>query len=136
MALRAKGWKVLAGFKKFIMQGNVMDLAVGVIVGAAFSAVVKSLTDHILMPLIAAIFGQPNFDGNFVWHLGGGEIQFGSFLTAVVNFFIVAFALYFFLVLPMNKLRERHAKPAAEAPEDPQLILLKEIRDELRAKRD
>ena len=124
---------MIEGFKKFIMRGNAIDLAVGVIMGAAFSAIVTSLTEDILMPLVAAIFGQPDFKGQFVLQIGQGQLQFGNFITALINFLLVAIALYFFVVMPINKLKERYAKPAAEEAADPQTVLLQEIRDELRA---
>ncbi|MDY5152231.1 large conductance mechanosensitive channel protein MscL [Actinotignum urinale] len=127
---------MIQGFKKFISRGNVMDLAIGVIIGAAFSAVVTSLTQKIIMPLIAAIFGQPNFDGRFVWHVGSGHIAFGDFITAVVNFLIIAVSLYVFIVYPLNKLRERNAEPEKEEEIPAEIALLTEIRDEIRAQRE
>ncbi|KMY23669.1 large conductance mechanosensitive channel [Actinobaculum suis] len=129
---------MIDGFRKFIARGNAIDLAVGVIMGAAFSAIVTSLTQDILMPLIAAIFGQPDFKGQFVLTVGSGQLQFGNFITALINFFLVAFALYFFVVLPINKVKDRMAKAeeaagTEEKPADPQVVLLEEIRDELRS---
>ncbi|MFY9263182.1 MAG: large conductance mechanosensitive channel protein MscL [Actinomycetaceae bacterium] len=130
---------MIKGFKDFIAKGNVIDLAVAVIIGAAFSPVVSSLTDKILMPLIAAIFGQPNFDTVGMFTLNGAEIMPGTFVTAVVNFLIVAGALYFFIVTPMNKLTKKKedddAKAAAEAKPEPSVELLTEIRDLLKDQR-
>lgn len=124
---------MLSGFKEFITRGNVIDLAVGLIVGTAFTAVVNSLVDKVMMPAIALATGgqEVNFDD---W-LVVGPIQFGAFLTAVVNFLIIAAALYFCIVMPINKVNERRsAKLDLEKEveeEDPQVALLKEIRDTL-----
>ncbi|KUM30495.1 mechanosensitive ion channel protein MscL [Arthrobacter sp. EpRS66] len=129
---------MLKGFRDFIMKGNVVDLAVAVVIGAAFGAVVTALVDNILMPLIAALVGSPNFDSFLLLNINGVDIKFGVFLTALVNFLLIAAAVYFALVLPMQKVNERlEARRAAgvEEPEeeaDPQLELLAQIRDELK----
>ena len=123
---------MLKGFKDFISQGNVMDLAVAVIIGAAFTQVVTALTDSVLMPIVSAIVGSPNFDEFAKVTLNGNEIAFGVLLTAFVNFLLVAAAVYFFIVVPMNKLaaiRRHEAEPEEETPED--IALLREIRDSL-----
>ncbi|HEY4576302.1 MAG TPA: large conductance mechanosensitive channel protein MscL [Yaniella sp.] len=123
---------MLKGFKDFIAQGNAMDLAVAVIIGAAFTQVVTALTDSVLMPLISALVGSPNFDEFAKVTLNGNEIAFGVLLTAIVNFLLVAAAVYFFLVTPMNKLlamRRHEAEDEEETPED--IALLREIRDAL-----
>ncbi|ADH93299.1 large conductance mechanosensitive channel protein MscL [Arcanobacterium haemolyticum] len=119
---------MLKGFKDFINKGNVIDLAVAVVIGAAFAPVISSLTEKVLMPLISAIFGQPNFDTLGEFHIGTTAIQPGFFLTAVVNFLIVAAAIYFFVVTPMNKLKKKKEEPAPEAPAA-DVVLLTEIRD-------
>lgn len=125
---------MLSGFKDFITRGNVIDLAVGMIIGAAFTKVINALVESVLMPAIAKVVGAPNFD-NF---LAFGDIKVGVFLTAVVNFLIIAAAVYFCIVTPVNKLNEKRAAKLGleeEAEEeDPQLVLLKEIRDALSAK--
>ncbi|MGO2069758.1 large conductance mechanosensitive channel protein MscL [Glutamicibacter arilaitensis] len=132
---------MLKGFRDFIMKGNVVDLAVAVVIGAAFGAVITALVDNVLMPLIAALVGSPNFDSFLVLTIEGVDIKFGVFLTALVNFLLIAAAVYFALVLPMNKLNERLAARRAagqEEPEeevDPQLELLAQIRDELKTLR-
>jgi large conductance mechanosensitive channel len=125
---------MLSGFKKFILKGNVIDLAVAVVIGSAFSAVVDALVKSVLMPLISLLVGEPNFD-NF---LAFGDVRFGVLLTAVVNFLLVASALYFVIVVPMNRLIEHRNRKLGigqdakkEAAEDPQIALLKEIRDAL-----
>lgn len=117
---------MLKGFKEFISRGNVIDLAVGVIMGGAFSPIVSSLTDNVIMPIIAAIFGKPSFDEVGMFHLGSTPIMPGTVLTAVVNFLLVAVALYFCIVLPMNKLKKK--EEVVQAPEA-SVELLTEIRD-------
>lgn len=117
---------MLKGFKEFISRGNVIDLAVGVIMGGAFSPIVSSLTDNVIMPIIAAIFGKPSFDKVGMFHLGSTPIMPGTVLTAVVNFLLIAVALYFCIVLPMNKLKKK--EEVVQAPEA-SVELLTEIRD-------
>lgn len=90
------------GFRDFIMRGNVVDLAVAVIIGAAFNQIVNSLVGDVLTPLIGAIFGRPDFSG-----IALGPVLLGKFINAVVNFFIVAVVIYFGIVVPMQKLQER-----------------------------
>lgn len=119
------------------MKGNVVDLAVAVVIGAAFGAVVTALVDKILMPLIAGLVGSPTFDGFLVWSIRPGvDVQFGAFLTVLVNFLLVAAAIYFVVIVPMRKVAEmskaRLGLEEPEADEDPQLALLAEIRDELK----
>lgn len=121
------------------MKGNVVDLAVAVVIGAAFGAVVNALVEAVLMPLISALFQSPNFDSFAVLTLNGNDIKFGVLLTALVNFLLVAGAVYFCIVLPMNKMIEARNRrlgidPAKEeVPED--VALLTEIRDLLSAQR-
>lgn len=125
---------MLQGFKDFIMKGNVIDLAVAVIMGGAFGKVVDALVANVLMPLIAMIFQQPNFDNWLVF----GSVKIGVLLTAIVNFLIIAAALYFVVVMPMNKMIERRNRKLgidpSEEKEDPQVALLTEIRDALRTR--
>jgi large conductance mechanosensitive channel len=106
---------MLKGFRDFILRGNVMDLAVAVIIGAAFTAIVTSFTANIINPLLGAIIGKPNFD-YLIAHVHGGEIKYGAFLTAVVNFLLIASVVYFLLVLPTQYLLKKFNPPAAEAP--------------------
>ena len=103
---------MLTGFRNFIMRGNVVDLAVGVIIGGAFGTVVASLTKDVLTPFIAAIVGKPDFS-EVKLQLGSTAINVGNFLNAIVAFLLVAIAIYFFVVLPMNAISARMAKPAA-----------------------
>ena len=130
---------MLKGFKDFIMKGNVVDLAVAVVIGAAFSKVINAVVENILMPLVSALVKSPNFDSFGVLTLNGNEIKFGMLLTALVNFLLIAAAVYFFIVLPMNTMIERRNRrlgiePKEDtAPED--VALLTEIRDLLAAQR-
>lgn len=106
--------KVFKGFRDFVLRGNVMDLAVAVIIGAAFTSIVTALTKNIISPLIAAIVGEPNFD-NLIWYVHGGKVQYGTFLTAVIDFIILAAVIYFILVLPTQWLLAKF-KPQEAAP--------------------
>ncbi len=106
---------MLKGFRDFILRGNVMDLAVAVIIGAAFTAIVTSLTVNIINPLLGAIIGKPNFD-YLIGHVNGAEIKYGTFLTAVVNFLLIAAVVYFVLVVPTQYLLKRINPPKAEPP--------------------
>lgn len=126
------GIKGLMGeFKAFILRGNVLDLAVAVIIGIAFGAVVDAFTDGILMAFVAAIFGEPNFDSVTV-HIGDGRILIGAFLTAVVNFLLIALAL-FAVIKVAARLVPKKPEPAEEAPvPSDEAVLLTEIRDLLR----
>ncbi len=106
---------MLKGFRDFILRGNVVDLAVAVILGAAFNAIVTSLVTDVLNPLIAATIGKPDFSG-VVLNIGSGHIKIGNFLNATVSFLIVASVVYFAIVLPLNHLMARLKKPAPDAP--------------------
>ena len=103
---------MLKGFRDFILRGNVVDLAVAVIIGAAFGAITTSLVGDIITPLIAAIVGKPNFD-YLVIHLHGGVIAYGKFLNALISFVLNAAAIYFMIVVPMKYVMARLEKPAA-----------------------
>jgi large conductance mechanosensitive channel len=149
---------VLKEFKAFIMRGNVLDLAVAVIIGAAFGKIVTSLTEDVLMPLIGKVFGGLDFSGYFIIlsadkvppalqgstdyaalkKAGVPLLGYGEFITQAVNFLIVAFII-FLLVRGVNKAMELTAKqqaetPAAPAPDSAEVILLREIRDELKSR--
>ncbi len=102
-------------FKAFILRGNVIDLAVGIVIGAAFTLVINALVNNVLTPLIAAIFGKPNFD-SFVAVVNGGQIKYGTVLTAIINFLLVAAALFFLVIKPINWLTARaRREPPPEA---------------------
>ncbi len=105
---------MLKGFRDFILRGNVMDLAVAVIIGGAFGKIVSSLVADIINPLIGATLGKPNF-GYIVLHIGSGAITIGNFINAVIEFLMVASVIYFVFVLPMNHLMARMKKPDAPA---------------------
>ena len=102
---------MLKGFRDFILRGNVMDLAVAVIIGAAFTAIVTALTTNIINPLLGAVIGKPNFD-YLIADVNGGEIKYGTFITALVNFLLIAGVVYFFLVLPTQYLLKKFNPPA------------------------
>ncbi|SDC86945.1 large conductance mechanosensitive channel [Sanguibacter gelidistatuariae] len=122
---------VLDGFKEFIMRGNVVDLAVGIIIGGAFAKVVTALTEGILTPIIAMIFGEPNLDAVGRFTLNGAHFLPGMLLTALINFLIIAAALYFFVVVPINHLQKLRKRGLIEEPEGPSedVLLLQQIRD-------
>jgi large conductance mechanosensitive channel len=104
------------GFRQFIMRGNVIDLAVAVVIGAAFGAVVTSFVTNILTPLISAVVGKPDFSAFHVT-INGAVISYGAFLNALFAFVLVSAAVYFSMVAPMNALKARAARNAA--PADP-----------------
>ena len=106
---------MLKGFRDFILRGNVVDLAIAVIIGAAFNAIVTSLVGDVINPLIAATIGKPDFS-SVVIHIGTGAIKVGSFFNAVVSFLIVACVVYFAIVVPTSKLLARFKPPVAEPP--------------------
>lgn len=103
---------MLKGFRDFVLRGNVIDLAVAVIIGAAFTSIVASLTKDIINPLIAAIVGKPDFS-YLVAHVNGGVVTYGNFINAVIAFILLAFVIYFFLVLPTNHLLAKMKGPEA-----------------------
>lgn len=123
---------MLKGFKEFISQGNALELAVAVIIGSAFKPIVDAIT-KVILDIIGQVVGQPNFDsiGQFkIFESSTDYIQPGTILTAVVNLFLIAIAVYFCIVMPMNKLRERMSKEEEDKPAEPTDVeLLTEIRD-------
>jgi len=123
--------KFLNEFKAFAMKGNVLDLAVAVIIGTAFGAIVKSLVDDIVMPLIAAIFGTRDFTG-VIFMLNGTEIRIGAFIQAVVNFFLIALVV-FIAIKALSKM-SRKKSPVAPLIPTKEELLLTEIRDILKRK--
>ena len=129
---------MIKGFKEFISQGNALELAVAAIIGAAFKPIVDSIT-KVILDMIGQVVGAPNFDslGQFKLNPDAAEyIQPGTILTTGINFILVAAAVYFVIVMPMNKLKERTKKAEAEAPAEPTDVeLLTEIRDLLSARR-
>jgi large conductance mechanosensitive channel len=121
---------MLKGFRDFLLRGNVVDLAVAVVIGVAFGAVVTSFVEDVITPIIGAIGGQPDFSAITL-----GPLRIGSFLNAVLSFLIIALVIYFLVVVPMNRVMER-TRRQTEAAEPPaptkEEVLLTEIRDELR----
>ena len=107
---------MLRGFKEFILRGNVLDLAVAVVLGGAFGAVVTALVKDLITPLIGAVVGKPDFSA-LVVTLNGSQFLIGDFLNAVVSFLLIAAAVYFFIVTPVNALVARRRR--GEAPPDP-----------------
>ncbi|GAB3251667.1 large-conductance mechanosensitive channel protein MscL [Kineococcus gypseus] len=135
--------KLVTGFRDFVLRGNVIDLAVAVVIGAAFTGVVTSLVDNLVNPLIAAVGGAPDLDG--LWPVTLREVdgqpvqvQLGSILGDVLNLVLVAAVVYFLIVTPVNRLlalRKEQQAPAPAAPSE-DVRLLTEIRDLLAQQRD
>lgn len=121
---------MLKGFKEFIMRGNVIDLAVAFVIGLAFAPIVTKIVEGLITPLISRIFGQPNLDSVGNIDIGKDAVlAFGPVFTAILNFLAVAAAVYFLIVVPMNKFK----KPAVEEESGPtEIELLTEIRDALK----
>jgi large conductance mechanosensitive channel len=144
---RQQGTRMLKEFREFAVRGNVVDMAVGIIIGAAFTSIVKSLVDDIIMPPIGKLVGDIDFSDLFI-NLSAGDykslaeaqaagaatVNYGLFLNNVISFLIVAFAV-FLLVKGINKLkRKEDEKPAAPASPTEEVLLLREIRDSLKAR--
>lgn len=106
----------MKGFKQFLLRGNVLDLAVAVVMGAAFGAVVTALVKDLITPIIAAIVGKPDFS-NILFEVNGSKFLIGDFINALVSFLLIAAAVYFFVVLPVNAVLARMKR--GEAPADP-----------------
>jgi large conductance mechanosensitive channel len=126
------GSSMFKGFKDFIMRGNVVDLAVGIVIGAAFTAVVTAFTTGFIKPLIQLMGGDTGV-GAGAWHVGHVAFDYASFLNAIITFLITAAVLYFLVVFPLNRLAERRKRgeePPPEAPSE-EVKLLTEIRDAL-----
>ena len=128
---------MLKGFREFIMRGNVIDLAVAVVIGAAFTAVVNSIVENFFNPIIGALFNAEDLAGALILELpGGGAIKFGAILASIITFLIVAAVVYFVFVLPINKMKEMQEAKRKAGIEDEsapvtELDLLSEIRDAL-----
>jgi large conductance mechanosensitive channel len=140
--LQEYSMSMVSEFKEFALKGNVMDLAVGVIIGGAFGKIVGSLVDDVIMPIVSKIFGGLDFSNYFIPLAGqtetvlaeakktGAVLAYGNFLTILLNFIILAFII-FLMVKQMNRMRkEAPPAPPAATPED--IVLLREIRDSLR----
>ncbi|WP_020575946.1 large conductance mechanosensitive channel protein MscL [Actinopolymorpha alba] len=125
---------MIQGFKQFLMRGNVVDLAVAVVIGAAFGKIVTAVLDGFINPLIAAIFGKPDLTGVGRFTINNAHFSIGLILDAVLNFVIIAAAVYFLVVVPINKLMELRRR--GQVIEDPEptpptedVVLLRDIRD-------
>jgi large conductance mechanosensitive channel len=110
---------LVADFKKFLFRGNVVDLAVAVVIGTAFAAVVKALVADLLTPIIALIFGKPSFE-NLSFTINGSHFLYGDFLNAMITFLSIAAAVYFFVVAPVNHLMARRAQEDPDTKECPE----------------
>jgi large conductance mechanosensitive channel len=126
----------LVGFRQFITRGNVVDLAVAVVVGTAFTAVVQSLVKNIFTPLIAAIFGKPDFS-NLTFRVHRSVFHYGTFINDLITFLSVAAVIYFVVVFPLAKINDLRRRGEIDEPEAPSISdearLLTEIRDLLAA---
>ena len=114
----------MKGFREFVLRGNVVDLAVAVVIGAAFGTVVSSFVENLLTPLVAAIGGQPDFAALAV-ELNGSRLYYGAFLNAVISFLVIAATVYFLVVVPVNRLTTRlrtEPEPVAELRACPQCL--------------
>ena len=121
---------MLKGFRTFLLRGNVVDLAVGVIIGAAFGAIVDSMVKDLITPVLGLIGGSPDFSA---WKVG--PVTIGNFVNALIAFLLKAAGLYFLIVLPFNSFAARlAAAPPPPAPPTPETVLLTEIRDLLKAR--
>lgn len=137
------------GFKKFIARGNMIDMAVGVVMGGAVTTVVNAIVNSVINPFIAMIFGKPNMDGLLAITFNGATVSFGAVLGAILNFLIIAAAVYFCILVPINKFRDmteallaktklaeqkkadEEAASAEPTAEEQTVLLLQQIRDEL-----
>jgi large conductance mechanosensitive channel len=119
-------------FKAFAMKGDLITIAVGLVMALALAAVLNALVANVLMPIVGIIIGEPSFDG-LTWTVNDSVILYGSFITAVVQFLIIALAVFFFIVKPYQAVQARQKK-GDEPPPEPseEIVLLREIRDGLR----
>jgi large conductance mechanosensitive channel len=124
---------MIKGFREFLFRGNIVDLAVAVIIGAAFGGVVKAFSDDFIGGIIGIIGGSPNF-GNAGFTINGSKVIYGSTLTALINFVIVAAVIYFVVIVPLRSMVERNQKPEESPAPTDEAVLLAEIRDELRGR--
>ncbi len=106
----------MKGFREFILRGNVVDLAIAVVIGAAFGAVVAALVKDLITPIIAAIGGQPDFS-NITFTINNSKFLIGDFLNTVISFLIIAAVVYFLVVLPLNRLMERYKPGETPMPD-------------------
>src|SRR5579863_10299621 len=106
----------MKGFRQFLLRGNVIDLAVAVVIGAAFGTVVSSFVKDLLTPLVAAVFQKPDFS-NLYFTVNNSRFSYGNFLNALIAFLVIGAAVYFFVVLPMSAIAARSKREGVAAPE-------------------
>jgi len=124
--------KAMREFKEFALGGNLVEIAVGLVMALALAALIGSLVEHVLMPIVGIIFGEPSFDNVAIITINDSRILLGTFITSVVTFLAIAFAVYFFVVKPYNSYKARVASGEEEAAAGPSEVdLLTEIRDAL-----
>ncbi len=129
--LAKKGGKFVNEFKEFIAKGNVLDLAVGVVIGSAFGKIVSSIVDDIIMPIVGALIGGIDFTGLSV-KIGNANITYGNFIQNVIDFLIIAFCIFIFIKLISRFQRKSEEEVVEEVKKDEQIVLLEEIRDLLK----
>lgn len=129
-----KANRFIAEFKEFISRGNVIDMAVGIVIGSAFTAIVNSLVNDIVMPFVGIIIGGIDFS-NLKINIGDANITYGIFIQSVINFLVIAFVI-FTMVKMLNKFRRKKEDENKEKPVAEDIILLKEIRDLLKDKKN
>jgi large conductance mechanosensitive channel len=122
---------MLKEFRAFLMRGNIVDLAVAVVIGAAFGALITSLVENLLTPIIAAIIGKPDFS-DLTFTINGSVFRYGSFLNALIAFVSIAAAVFFFVVKPLDAFQRARGIEKAEDGRSDEAVLLEEIRDLLR----
>ena len=125
---------MLKEFKEFLMRGNIVDLAVAVVIGAAFGALVASLVANLITPIIAAIIGKPDFS-NLTFAINGSVFHYGSFLNALIAFVSIAAAVFFFVVRPVDAIQRRMGVVKPEDGRSDEATLLEEIRDIMKEQR-
>ncbi|AYY15739.1 large conductance mechanosensitive channel protein MscL [Actinobacteria bacterium YIM 96077] len=129
---------MLKGFREFLSRGNVVDLAVAIVVGTAFTAVINSIVDGLINPLVAAVFGERDLTQVATFTINNAQFSLGLILDALFNFVIIAAAVYFLVIMPINKLRALKAREAeqeaAVAEPSEEVVLLREIRNSLQSR--
>jgi large conductance mechanosensitive channel len=125
---------MLKEFKEFLLRGNIVDLAVAVVIGVAFGAVVTALVEDLLTPVVAAVFGKNDFS-SLTFTINDSVFKYGSFLNALISFVSIAAAVFFFVVKPVNAMKTRFGGPEEDAAPSDEVVLLTEIRDALKTQR-
>ena len=123
---------MLSEFKAFLMRGNLIDLAVAFVIGAAFGALVVSLVENLITPIIAAIVGKPDFS-DLTFEINGSVFRYGAFLNSLISFVSIAAAIFFFVVKPVGAMQRRMGIAPPEDGRSDEAVLLEEIRDAIRS---